>query len=98
MFISVGHVLLQSTKVGISIDFTELQTEQNAFIFVADLKRDLLEQAPYPEDSKSPHDFDPYTLNHAAKVKIICLNVTVFLNPMLTPSFLGGDFQSELDH
>ena len=98
MLISVGHVLLQSAKVGISIDFTELQTEQNVFIFVADLKRDLLEQAPYPEDSKSPHDFDPYTLNHAAKVKIICLNVTVFLNAMLTSSFVGGNFQSELDH
>ena len=72
MLISLGHVLLQSTKVGISLYFTELQTEQNAFIFVADLKRDLLEQAPYPEDSESPHDFDPYTLNHAAKVKITC--------------------------
>ena len=81
ILISVGHVLLQSTKVGISIYYlTELQTEQNAFIFVTDLKRDLLEQAPYPEDSKSPHDFDPYTLNHAAKVKIIFLNVTVFFN------------------
>ena len=46
------------------------------FFVVADLKRNLLDQAPYPEDSKSPHDFDPYTLNHAAKVK---LSGTVFL-------------------
>ena len=40
---------------------------------ITDLKRDLLKQAPYPEDSKSPHDFDSYTLNHAAKVNT-CFN------------------------
>ena len=61
---------------------------------VADVKRDLLDQAPYPEDSKSPHDFDSYTLNHAAKVK---LSGTVFLWAILT-SPPGGHFQSELGH
>ena len=43
---------------------------------ITDLKRDLLKQAPYPEDSKSPHDFDSYTLNHAAKVNITCFTKT----------------------
>ena len=48
-------------------NFRQLWTELLS-LFFADFKRDLLDRAPYPEDSKSPYDFDPYTLNHAAKV------------------------------
>ena len=61
---------------------------------LTDLKRDLLKQAPYPEDSKSPHDFDSYTLNHAAKVNT-CFNSQSLFDIDLP---LGGRLQSELDH
>ena len=39
----------------------------------------MLQRAPYPAGSKSPYDFDTFTLNHAAKVGIFKVNwVTEF--------------------
>ena len=37
-------------------------------IFLSDTKKSLLKRSPFPKDSKSPFEFDEYTLNHAAKV------------------------------
>ena len=36
--------------------------------FSSDTKRALLKKSPIPADSKSPFEFDEFTLNHAAKV------------------------------